>query len=490
MHALPVVIEVDSSLGLPGFSMVGLPDSSVRESRERVVSAIRSSGFVAMNHRLTVNLAPADVRKEGSAFDLALAVGMLYATEQLDVIDADSVVILGELSLDGGVQPIRGALSMALGARALGKRLIVPKANLAEALEVDGLQVVGVNCLRECVELLSMAGSGGVARVVDFSSDIATPHLPNFSSVHGMQGVRRTLEIAAAGWHHFLMVGSPGAGKTLCAQCVPGILAPMTRDEAIETTMIHSCAGHLAQGSGLLRKRPFRTPHHSASSTSLVGGGRNARPGEVSLAHNGLLFLDEFPEFSRSSLEGLRQPLEDGRITVARVAETIEWPARFMLGAAMNPCPCGYHLDPQKQCQCTAYEIQRYRTRISGPMLDRIDLQIHVPPSGVDVLRSEGGESSEKIAARVIDACERQRFRSCTSSVIKWNSRLSAQEIRRDCALNASDETFLLQAAQKMALSARGIFRVLKVARTIADLAGHERIGLGDLGEAIQYRLV
>ena len=313
--------------------------------------------------------------------------------------------------------------------------------------------------------------------------------MPNFSMVSGMQGVRRALEIAAAGWHHFLMVGSPGAGKTLCAQCVPSILSSMTKEEAIETTMIHSCAGQLAQGSGLLRARPFRTPHHSASSISLVGGGRMARPGEVSLAHNGLLFLDEFPEFPRASLEGLRQPLEDGMITVTRVAETIEWPARFMLGAAMNPCPCGYYLDPLRPCQCSANDIQRYRLRISGPMLDRIDLQVHVPSTGFDVLRMEGGESSESISARVHEACERQKHRFREQPTVKWNSRLNADEIRRDCALDARTESFLQQVAKKMTFSARGIFRVLKVARTIADLAARERIDLGDVAEAVQYRL-
>jgi magnesium chelatase family protein len=308
-----------------------------------------------------------------------------------------------------------------------------------------------------------------------------------------MTVVRRSLEIAAAGWHHFLMVGSPGAGKTLCAQCVPGILAPMSASEALESTMIHSCSGLLKTGSGLLKARPFRAPHHTASAVALVGGGRLPRPGEVSLAHNGMLFLDEFPEFSRSSLEGLRQPLEEGSITVTRSMESVLWPARFLLGAAMNPCPCGYSLDPLRECRCSPSDVQRYRQRVSGPMLDRIDLQIQVPNEEFDVFRPEIGESSAKIAERVHLAADRQvhRYRKLVPECeVAWNSRLRPEEVRKFCTLNAESEFLLKQATQKLKLSARGVIRVLKVSRTIADLQGTNRIEISHVAEAVQYRLL
>jgi magnesium chelatase family protein len=492
IHSVPVVIEVDSSLGLPGFSMVGLPDSAVRESRERVVSALRSSGFQPMSRRITVNLAPADIRKEGSAFDLALAVGLLLATEQFECNQASDVLMIGELSLDGNVQPIRGVLSMALCAHKLGKRLIVPLANAEEALAVDGLDVMGVNSLVDCLEGLAGNVSGSFRKG---GNQVKTPSLqsvscPDFSGVQGMLGVRRALEIVAVGWHHFLMVGSPGAGKTMCAQCLPGILPPMFPQEAIETTMIHSCSGNLQAGGGLLEKRPFRAPHHTASSVSLVGGGRNPRPGEISLAHNGLLFLDEFPEFSRASIEGLRQPLEAGEVTVARAQETITWPARFLLGAAMNPCPCGYSLDPSRECGCAPGDVTRYRSRISGPMLDRIDLQIQVPIQPFDLLRVSSGESSATIAERVQRALAWQKLRFEGNSQWVWNSQLSGDLLRAHCRLGTEEEALLKQAANRLKLSTRGVFRVLKVARTIADLRMGEVIKKEDIAEAVQYRLL
>ena len=478
--------------------MVGLPDSAVRESRERVVSAMRSCGFQGMSRRITVNLAPADVRKEGSAFDLALAIGMLLATEQLECKDYTGMLFLGELSLDGGVQAIRGVLSMAVCARERKWRLVVPKANLAEALAVKGVEAIGVETLQECVALLANTDQikfqcGAGVSGCDSCVVAPVPSGSDFVNVQGMAVVRRSLEIAAAGWHHFLMVGSPGAGKTLCAQCVPGILAPMSSIEALESTMIHSCTGLLKSGSGLIKTRPFRAPHHTATPISLVGGGRIPKPGEVSLAHNGMLFLDEFPEFSRASLEGLRQPLEEGSITVTRAMESVVWPARFLLGAAMNPCPCGYSLDPSRECQCSPLDVQRYRQRVSGPMLDRIDLQIQVPNEGFDVFRHDRGESSAEIGQRVRLAVERQRFRfrkDSRESDIAWNSRLSTSDVRRFCTMDAVSENLLKTASLKLKLSARGVFRVLKVARTIADLQGRKAIERSDVAEAVQYRLL
>lgn len=488
IQAIGVVIEVDSSLGLPGFSMVGLPDAAVRESRERVVSALRAAGFQAMGRRITVNLAPADLRKEGCAFDLALAIGMLWATEQLEWSPTHPVLFLGELSLDGFLRSVRGALSVAVFAKQMGFGLVLPRENLAEVSVLDGLECWGVESLAECVAFLRgevAAARGAVPGAFPCSfGPSMVPHTPDFASVHGMAGVRRALEIAAAGWHHFLLVGSPGSGKTLCAQCVPGILPPLTQDEALETTMIHSCAGLLPQGTGLMGKRPFRAPHHTATPAALMGGGRPIRPGEISLAHNGLLFLDEFPEFSRTGLEGLRQPLEGAKIAVARAAERVEWPARFLLGAAMNPCPCGFSLDPRRECRCSPQEVARYRQRLSGPMLDRIDLQVQVPVQAVDVLREANGEPSCIMAERVALAAARQRQRNAV-----LNGQLSNEAVRRCCQLDVADEVFLKKASEKLDLSTRGVFRVLKVARTIADLEGHIAIKGGHLAEALQYRL-
>jgi len=490
IRAHPVIMEIDSSLGLPGFSMVGLPDNAVREARERVVSALRSAGFQAMGRRITVNLAPADQRKEGSSYDLALAIGMLLATEQLDWNGEERFLFLAELSLDGSLQPVRGVLSAAFWARKCQRTLVVSQANLSEASAVEGVSVVSFASLTDCVSALQSSES-----MQTLVQEKTTPILSaafsgqDFACVQGLPGVRRVLEIAAAGWHHFLMCGSPGSGKTLSAQCVPGILTPWEHDDALETTMIHSCAGLLEAKQGLLQARPFRAPHHSASAVALVGGGSHPRPGEVSLAHHGLLFLDELPEFSRATLEGLREPLESGLITVSRARESITWPARFLLGAAMNPCPCGYLLDTRRVCTCSPMEVARYRHRISGPLLDRIDLQVQVPQQSIDVMGGATGESSEHIRARVFAAMDRQKIRNRRGNKWFWNSALNHEEMRTHCWLTGEEEAFLKQAGDRLRLSARSLFRVLKVSRTIADLRGDDKIRKSDLLEAIQYRL-
>lgn len=487
IQAVRVVIEVDSSLGLPGFSMVGLPDTAVRESRERVVSALRSAGFQAMGRRITVNLAPADLRKEGCGFDLALAIGMLWATDQLEWNPVRPMLFVGELSLDGILRPVRGAISIGAYAKEAGFILMVPHANLAEVSAIDGLECYGVENLGQCVAFLrgeAGADRGCASTPKENTCTSSQASIPDFASVQGMSGVRRALEIAAAGWHHFLLVGSPGSGKTLCAQCMPGILPPLTQEEALETTMIHSCAGLLAQGEGLLQKRPFRAPHHTASPVSLMGGGKPVKPGEISLAHNGLLFLDEFPEFSRAGLEGLRQPLESASISIARAAERIDWPARFLLGAAMNPCPCGFSADPKRECLCSPQDIARYRLRLSGPMLDRIDLQIRVPVQTMDYLQQGISESSAEMASRIRKAVQIQRSRNGM-----LNGRLPSSDLRKLCSLGSQEEAFLKKAGDKMNLSMRGAFRGLKVARTIADLEGKEKIKINHLAEALQYRL-
>lgn len=485
IRAICVEIEVDSSLGLPGFSMVGLPDTAVREARERVVSAIRSSGFQAMGRRITVNLAPADLRKEGCAFDLALAVGMLCATDQLEWNVTQPHFFAGELSLDGSVRPIRGGLSIAQLAKERGAVLVVPRENLEEVAVLDGLQCIGVASLQECIAILK-----GDAAAVCCSPgkkdllEVGVRKIRDFAEVQGMEVVKRALEIAAAGWHHFLLIGSPGAGKTFCAQCLPGILPPLTKDEALETTMIHSCAGLLGRREGLIAARPFRAPHHSASAISLMGGGNPIRPGEISLAHNGLLFLDEFPEFSRAALEGLRQPLENAEISIARAQARVDWPARFLLGAAMNPCPCGYAMDPKRECICGPYDLSRYRQRLSGPMLDRIDLQVRVPIQQVDFTLQGKAETSASIAARVAASAHLQRQRSGV-----LNGQLQGDQVRKHCELDPKSEAFLKGAMAKMDLSMRGVIRALKVARTIADLEGKRKIETNHLAEALQYRL-
>ncbi|HEY7789709.1 MAG TPA: YifB family Mg chelatase-like AAA ATPase [Vicinamibacterales bacterium] len=496
VEACPVQVEVDVSFGLPGFTMVGLPDVSVRESRDRVKSAIRNSGFEFPPHRITVNLSPADVRKAGSAFDLPIALGILAASGVLTRRQIDEVVVLGELSLDGAIQPVRGVLPIAIAARRSGlDAIVLPAANAGEATVVGGLRVIPAATLADAVRAIEApaqaipAGAPGQAERPAIGN--TAPATADFADVRGQALARRALEVAAAGGHNVLLVGPPGAGKTMMAGRLPGILPPLTLEEALEATSVHSVAGTLTAGSGLLRERPFRAPHHTVSDAALVGGGSLPRPGEVSLAHHGVLFLDEMPEFDRRALEVLRQPLEEGRVTISRVARTAVFPARFTLVAAMNPCPCGYLGDPTHQCRCTPRQIAQYRGRISGPLLDRLDLIVEVPAVPPAALLDGGsGESSAAIRARVLAAraCQQARHEAGGADLPRLNAHLQGRALRRCCRPDAAGRRLLEAGAARLALSARACHRVLKVARTIADLAGAEQIAAAHLAEAMQYR--
>lgn len=492
IKAVPVSVEVDAAQGLPGFTLVGLPDSAVRESRERVVSAIRSVGKVVTGFRTTVNLSPADLRKEGSALDLPLAVGLLVATGEVSFPHLDRYVFVGELSLDGLMKPVRGVLSIAMSLVKDGSVLVIPRDNAQEASLVEGLKFICADTLKDCIEILEGGGDSGV----QVASGLRRSHVecvndvPDFKNVIGMEGVKRALEVAAAGAHNFLLVGSPGAGKTLCARCLPGILPEMTDEEVLETTRIHSCARRAGDSDAFkpVLARPFRTPHHSASMVSLVGGGARLAPGEASLAHNGVLFLDELPEFNRCVLEALREPMEDGAISVSRASGTVVWPARFMMGAAMNPCPCGFAMDPKRVCTCLPDARKRYREKISGPLLDRIDIQVSVPPvdSSLFVGHREN-EPSAKIRERVCAARNVQRKRF-SGLPFKSNAEMTSEMTRKAAGMDAATERFAVSAADKMNLSARGYYRLLKVARTIADLRNAPAVEISDLSEALRYR--
>lgn len=485
-----VKVEVYAANGMPALEIIGLPDASVKESRDRVSAAIVNSGFTMPIARMTVNLAPADMKKEGPAFDLPIAVAILMASNQLENMDLSGTLMLGELSLDGSLQPVRGALPMVISASEHGVQdVILPEGNAEEVACIQGIRVYPARSLRAVVQHFKGRERLPVQTQRTYQEILqSTRAAVDLSQVQGQLGARRALEVAAAGGHNMLMIGVPGSGKTMLARCVPGILPPLSFEEALETTRIHSIAGKVEPGSGLMVMRPFCAPHHSASLASLIGGGSNARPGEVSMAHNGVLFLDELPEFNRNALEALRQPLEDGVVSISRVRTQAQYQSSFMFIASMNPCPCGFYGSRQRQCRCSQHEIRRYLDRVSGPLLDRIDIQIEVDAVPVREISSGGpAESSAVVGERVRKARELQRERYREDG-IHCNAQLDAALSKRYCALSQEATHMLHLAVERMGMSMRAYSRVLKVARTIADLAGEEHISTVHIAEAIQYR--
>ena len=491
IDAYIVTIEASTSRGIR-FFLVGLPDSAVKESHERIVSAFHVNGYKFPSCQIIINMAPADIRKEGAAYDLPLAIGIMATVGELDADLLNDYVIMGELSLDGTLQPVKGALSMAIRARSEGfKGIILPVQNAPEAAVIDGIEVYGARNIREVVDLLNQApGHISATERSGASFEPGTAHTySDFADVKGQTAVKRALEVAAAGSHNIIMVGPPGSGKSMMARALPSILPPLTEDESIETTQIHSVAGFTGHGAALISERPFRHPHHTITNVALTGGGSNAQPGEISLAHNGVLYLDELPEFTRSALEVLRQPLEDRTIVISRAKYRVEYPASFMLVASMNPCPCGYYNHPTKECHCTPAVIERYLGRVSGPLMDRFDLQCEILPVGFeDISSTQQGERSSEIRERVIAARNVQAIRFADEKGVYCNSQMDSRLLRKYAMAEPAAIRILGEAMNRLNLSARAYDRILKVARTIADMEGSRTIAPQHIAEAIGYR--